>query len=247
MLTAIISDIHSNLEALEACLKHIDRMDVGKIVCLGDVVGYGPNPKEVLEIVKKRCDVVLLGNHDEALLKQPVNFNKIPREAILWTKAQFNIDTDKEMLDYLWSLSPLEHDGELVYSHGMLHSNMNYVEEPEDVLFIFERMSLKERLCFAGHSHIPCIWALENNSLYYVEALENEPFELERYEKCWINVGSVGQPRDRDNRSCFATYDTKTQVLQYHRVAYDHATTASKIRQQEGLDDFLADRLHRGL
>ncbi len=247
MLIAIISDLHANLDALQTCMAKIDELRPDDLICLGDMVGYGPNPREALDVVMARCSKVLLGNHDEALLKQPVNFNKIPREALMWTKTQFEGEAYRRYLDYLWTLQPLLREGEIVYSHGMLQSNVNYVEVPEDVLFIFERMTVQERVCFAGHSHFPCIWGLRDSSLYYIEAEEAGPIELGEFEKCWVNVGSIGQPRDRDNRSCFITYDTEKRAVTYHRIAYDVDKTAQKIRDIPGLDNFLADRLYRGI
>lgn len=247
MLLAVLSDIHANLEALLACLQRIDELKAERIVCLGDLVGYGPNPRQVVEITKNRCASVILGNHDEALIKKPVNFNRIPSDAIYWTKKQFEDEEGKKFLDYLWSLHPVWRAGEIILSHGILHNNMSYVEEPEDVLFIFESMTLDEKICFAGHSHLPSAWYIQDGNLYIHDAVDKEPLDLKAAKKTWVNVGSVGQPRDRDPRACFATWDTVERVLRFHRVQYDIEKTANQIRKIAELDNFLADRLSQGI
>jgi diadenosine tetraphosphatase ApaH/serine/threonine PP2A family protein phosphatase len=250
---AILSDIHSNLEAFQAVLADIDELSrpVERILCLGDTVGYGPNPLECLDLVRQRCDLVLLGNHDQAVLFDPEGFGASAARAVFWTREQ--LETPGPEAEERWAFLlrlPQKHvEGDLLYVHGSARGPLNEYVFPEDVWNhrkmerIFE---LVERCCFQGHTHVPGIFTEEpSGERYRFCSPEDADYEyrLDR-RKTLINVGSVGQPRDGDWRACYVLLDEG--VVRYRRVEYDVATTIRKIHDNPGLDDFLGDRLGDG-
>lgn len=248
MKVAIVSDIHSNLEALSSVLADIESNQVDKIYCLGDIVGYGPNPIEVIRIAKERFAICIMGNHDEAVIKKPLYFNKIPENAVYWTQDILKELGDPSDLEYLTSLKNLYRDDGLVLSHGIMEDNMSYTTEAEDLFYIFDNMEPLEYVCFGGHSHQPAIWVIEDNELFFCEPELDCDFKIDiEKQKFWINVGSVGQPRDSDTRSSYVIYDTEEHIIQFHKVEYDYKITADKIKKIEGLDNFLGDRLSKGV
>ena len=248
MKVAIISDVHSNEEALNAVYGTIDKLGVDRIYCLGDIVGYGPDPLKIIHMIRERVHACILGNHDEAVLVEPKYFNRIPYEAIMWTKIQLSFRCEDE-LKYLGNLPTILKDEGMVFTHGLLDNNMCYVDNTDDLLVIFERMEDNDIVCFGGHSHFPSAWTLNNDG--HMSAVDIKPggsFQLgPQFAKLWVNVGSVGQPRDGDHRSSFMTWDTESRILCYHRVEYDYKTTMAKIRKIPELDNFLAERLERGV
>ena len=248
MKVAIISDVHSNEEALKAVYETIDNLNVERIYCLGDIIGYGPDPLKIIQMIRARVHAGILGNHDEAVLVEPKYFNRIPYEAIMWTKIQLSYRCEAEM-QYIQSLPTLLKDLGMVFSHGLFDNNMCYVDNTDDLLLIFERMDENDIICFGGHSHFPSVWTLDNEgNMNPVEITPGNSFQLPpNITKMWVNVGSVGQPRDGDNRSSFMTWDTEARILSYHRVEYDYKTTMAKIRRIPELDNFLAERLERGV
>jgi len=236
MSIAIISDIHSNLEALQAAFKYIDAHQIKSVYCLGDSVGYGPDPNECLSLIRDRCTMVLLGNHDYTAvnLDNLDYFNTYAREAILWTH-QVLADNWK---DYLKNLP-------LTYSEKTLrfvHASPDHPTRWNYVLSLFEAQAqmrvYSERLCFIGHSHVPVIFG--NREIYGMT--QHEFAEDERY---IINVGSVGQPRDGDARLCFVEYDEDRNAIQYIRLEYDVRATYNKIMGHH-LPHHLAERLLHG-
>jgi len=246
---AIVSDIHSNIEALEAVMKDIQsKNDIDKICCLGDLVGYGPNPVEVLKVAREQFKACILGNHDEAVLKEPKYFNRIPEEAIYWTKDILEEQGSSADIQYLESLENLFREEGYVLSHGIMEDNMSYTTETEDLFYIFENMEPSEFVCFGGHSHQPALWVLEDDELFFFEPELDHDFKVDiESQKCWVNVGSVGQPRDSDTRASYVIYDTKTNIINFQKVEYDFEITANKIRNIDGLDNFLGDRLTKGV
>jgi len=244
---AIVSDIHSNVEAFSVVKNKIEDLGVDKIFCLGDIVGYGPNPVEILNVVRENVDACILGNHDEAVLEEPKYFNRIPYEAIMWTKVQFSYGQEKN-LEFLGSLPSIYREQGVVLTHGLLDNNMCYVDSTDDLMMIFDGMTEDDFICFGGHSHYPSIWALGEDELGPIELEPGQEVVLgPEVKKAWANVGSVGQPRDGDPRSSFMTWDTTERTLAYHRVEYDFPTTMKKIRHIPELDNFLADRLENGV
>jgi diadenosine tetraphosphatase ApaH/serine/threonine PP2A family protein phosphatase len=246
---AIVSDIHGNLEALTAVLGEIDRRGVQHIVCLGDVVGYGPNPMECLDLIGQRSRACLMGNHDFAVFYEPFNFNSGAESACYWTRQQFENDLDIERRAGRWKFLAnlpvrIKMPG-FVAVHASPRRPINEYIFPDDIytnpgkfVSIFERF---EKLCFVGHTHVPGVF-LEGPDFYSPDELDYK-FELTD-EKAIINVGSVGQPRDRDPRSSFVVV-TDTAV-EFVRMPYDIETTVKKVEQVAELDDFLGTRLRDG-
>jgi predicted phosphodiesterase len=249
-MIAVISDIHANLEALEAALAEIERRKVDEILCLGDVIGYGPNPIECLDLVMKRCSVTLMGNHDFAVFYEPYNFNVGAEQACFWTREQFETDTDAERRAARWrflgGLNVCEkRPGVLMGVHASPRRPINEYIFPDDIYTnpnkfgpIFDRV---ERICFVGHTHVPGVF-LEGPDFYSPDELDNR-FEVGK-ERAVVNVGSIGQPRDRDPRSSFVLFDGSS--VEFVRVAYDVDRTAKKVEAIGELDNFLGARLRDG-
>jgi predicted phosphodiesterase len=216
MRIAIISDIHSNLEALTKAIEIIDQQSVDEIICLGDIVGYGANPNECIELVRRRCDIVIKGNHEEAILDitQAEQFTNNARSAILWTLDQ----TTQENLDYIRSLSLVHRRSDALFVHASPC-------EPEEWHYIFEEDAaastfycFSESLCFIGHTHMPAIFSANG----YASGITKN----ERY---LVNVGSIGQPRDRNTQLSFGILDTDSWTYENIRAPYDVETTVRKI------------------
>jgi diadenosine tetraphosphatase ApaH/serine/threonine PP2A family protein phosphatase len=246
---AIISDIHANLEALTAVFSEIDRRGITEVICLGDVIGYGPNPMECLDIVRQRCRVTLMGNHDFAVLYEPYNFNSGAEQASFWTRQQFEDDSDAarraDRWKHLGSLPVKYRTSDFLAVHASPRRPINEYIFPDDIYTnpakfqsIFERF---DRVCFVGHTHVPGVF-LEGPDFYSPDELDNR-FDLGD-EKAIVNVGSVGQPRDRDPRSSFAI--VQPSGIEFVRVAYDVETTVKKIAANQQLDSFLGTRLLDG-
>jgi predicted phosphodiesterase len=248
MKVAIISDVHSNEEALTAVYNTIETLGVERIYCLGDIIGYGPDPIKIIQMIREKVYACILGNHDEAAMIEPKYFNRIPYEAIMWTKIQLSYRCEDE-LQYLSTLPAILKDEGMVFTHGLLDNNMCYVDNTDDLLVIFERMEADDIICFGGHSHFPSVWSLNNDGqMSPIDLKPGQSFQMKpEMGKLWVNVGSVGQPRDGDNRSSFMTWDTESRTLTYHRIEYDFKTTMGKIRKIPELDNFLAERLEKGV
>jgi diadenosine tetraphosphatase ApaH/serine/threonine PP2A family protein phosphatase len=246
---AIVSDIHANLEAFTVVLEEIQRRGIEHIVCLGDVVGYGPNPMECLDLVASRCRVTLMGNHDFAVFYEPFNFNSGAEAACFWTRQQFENDPDIERRANRWkflgNLPVRVRTDRFVGVHASPRRPINEYIFPDDIytnpgkfVSIFERF---EHLCFVGHTHVPGVF-LEGPDFYSPDELDYK-FELTD-ERAIINVGSVGQPRDRDPRSSFVVV-TDT-AIEFIRLPYDVDTTVKKVEAIPELDNFLGTRLLDG-
>lgn len=238
MRLAVISDIHSNLAALRTALDIIKKENVDKIVCLGDIVGYGPRPNECIDLIRKHCQVSLMGNHDHAVLglTDTYYFNQYAREAVNWTRRTLTLNNRA----YLESLPFSHHENEILY----VHSTPIHPEEWHYILSDYEAKqyldTLKQRICFVGHSHIPLIFTTDRGSFY------KEEIELDSHnQKYIINVGSIGQPRDGDPRLCFVILDTKSGQLRFIRSDYPIDETYNEIMENQ-LPPFLAMRLRAG-
>ena len=231
MRIAIISDIHSNLEALTKAFEIIDTKNVDEIVCLGDIVGYGANPNECVELIKKRVKYVVIGNHDYAVAVDPnelLYFSAHARESDLWTRDVLT----KENLDFLKSLPFTISFKDLLFVHSS-------PAQPREWEYIFTEVQakvqfpyFKEKICFIGHSHLPGVFP-ETGSYNG---------KLDRNTRYIINVGSVGQPRDGDWRLCFGIFDTNTWTYEEIRAEYDVEKASNKIIQN-GLPKVLAKRI----
>jgi diadenosine tetraphosphatase ApaH/serine/threonine PP2A family protein phosphatase len=245
---ALISDIHSNLEALTAVLADIARHDVTEIYCLGDVIGYGPNPRECIDLVTQ-CQVVLLGNHDQGAMFDPDGFNAPAERAIFWTRAQLEAASEsREKREQRWGFLAdrprmVKENGHL-FVHGSARNPLNEYVFPEDIYNqrkMEKIFTLVERYCFQGHTHVPGVFT---ESMQFLTPDDvNLVYRLDG-RKTLCNVGSVGQPRDLDPRACYVLYDGET--IRYRRVEYDFEVTIRKIYDIPDLDNFLGDRLGEG-
>ncbi len=249
---AIISDIHGNVDALRTVLQDIEERGVRRIVCLGDVIGYGPNPAECLDLVAQRAEFCLCGNHDHAVLYEPYNFNVAAERAAFWTRQVIEDEPDAKMRrsrwEFLGSLRIRVEMGDMLFVHGSPRKPINEYLFPDDCFTNpqklqqnFERM--EHTTCFVGHTHVPGVFVDDP----YFEP-PNELPEPGRFvlgdEKVIINVGSVGQPRDRDPRASYAII--RGDQLEFVRIEYDVDTVVDKIQANPHLDDFLGARLIDG-
>jgi diadenosine tetraphosphatase ApaH/serine/threonine PP2A family protein phosphatase len=248
-MKAIISDIHSNLEALEAVRADLAAQHIQEIYCLGDTIGYGPNPRECLDIVRKQCKVVLLGNHDQAAVFDPKGFNPAAERATFWTRKQLdapvpNRRASEERWEFLGELATTHRDGDYLFVHGSPRKPVDEYIFPEDIYNQRKMQAifgLVKRYCFQGHTHTPGIFT-EDLQFYSPEEIDSTYVLGERKVLC--NVGSVGQPRDGDPRACYVVLDGLT--IHFRRVPYDFETTIAKITDNPDLDDFLGGRLRDG-
>ena len=241
MIFAILSDIHGNMEALEAVFKHAERHPIDRFLCLGDIVGYGANPKECLNRIKSFEDIVCVGNHDHAVteLTDTSYFNPYARKAVHWTISQL----DEEDIAYINSL-PYIYEEDTFYT---VHANL---AKPELWGYIFDDFDastnffiMKKNICFIGHSHVPL--AFEKKEDIIKPHYGAEKILIDENCKYIVNVGSVGQPRDGDPRASYCIMDTEAKTIVWHRVIYDVAKAQKKIINA-GLPSFLADRLAMG-
>lgn len=240
MRVAVLSDIHANLEALRAVLADCaGRADV--LLCLGDVVGYGADPEACLELVAARCHAVVAGNHDYAVTgRLDLDwFNPYARAAAEWTAARLSDDARA----WLAAL-PVAREfagATLVHASPAGPEEWEYLLSAEDGYAVFGAFTT--RLCFVGHSHVPAVWGTGSwGRRWWPRADEVSVHPGGRY---LVNVGAVGQPRDRDPRAAYVLWDEDERRVTVRRVPYDVATAQRKIREA-GLPEFLADRLARG-
>ena len=246
-MRAIISDIHGNLEALEAVLADIESTGVKEVFCLGDIVGYGPNPCECIDRVID-LDMCLLGNHDQAALFDPEGFNAGAERAIFWTRSVLEKAKGPKAESRWEFLGELNRrhlsDDETMYVHGSARNPLNEYVFPDDIynqVKMEKIFALVPQYCFQGHTHIPGVFT---ETLEFLDPKEiDSKYELGN-QKVMINVGSVGQPRNNDSRSSYVTVDGNT--VTFHRVDYNIDTTADKIYNTPELDNFLGDRLREG-
>ena len=246
MQIGILSDIHSNIQALQAVLDDIDEreLDLDQYVCLGDVVGYGANPNACCEIIKDLCEFTIVGNHDAAVSgRMDYSFYyQQARQALDWHSAQIT----EEHEEWLQDLAYREDRGDTAYCHG---SPVN-LEEFEYVFNLHQANSLiddwekLEHVNFIGHSHLTKSFELDEEE----GASEIEPplLEFEEDKKYIVTAGSVGQPRDNDNRACYGVYDTEEKTFEFNRVEYDIREAAREIFESDLASDF-AKRLFFGI
>ena len=247
MRMAIISDVHANLPALEAVMDDIRKHSPDEIICLGDTVGYGPQPSECLTIVRQACSVVLMGNHEHAVLYGAEQFTPLAQVAIDWTAQKLNAP---ETLDYLSSLSSDYRRGNLRFVHGSIRNTLlDYVREADTPWAFFHLVrTLQEEFtdfdtCFVGHNHR----AFLGTEVGYIFPHDTQPAPKTAFrigeEKAYVSIGSVGQPRDGDRRASWLMLSGDD--IEYHRVEYARDKTIALIRKV-GLPEFLAERLRFG-
>jgi predicted phosphodiesterase len=257
--TAILSDIHGNLTALRAVLAHAKTQSVDRIVCLGDVVGYGPKPCECLDLVME-FGFCVLGNHDSSALFDPEGFNAAAEQAIFWTRSQLETRDNvvgedapdlpsraRRRMDFLCSLPRTIREDNVLFVHGSPRGPTNEYVMPEDAQNqkkMEKLFSLVPHLCFQGHTHVPGVFTTEG-TFHRPESLEDGIYDVsDPSRRLMINVGSVGQPRDLDPRSCYVVFDSSH--VYFHRVEYDIEETVAEIEAEPELDNFLGYRLREG-
>ncbi len=269
MPTAVISDVHANAPALKVVLADIEKRGISRIICLGDTVGYGPDPLECVDLVRAKCEWALMGNHDYGVLYEPTNFNPGAESAAFWTREQFDKEPDPTLRDQRYDFlnrlrvrvverigsqgaEPLTTQNDkagiaLLAVHGSPRRPINEyifpddaVNSPDKLESIFDRV---QRVCIVGHTHVPGVFTDEPD-FYPPGELGEGGYKFVEGEKAVINVGSVGQPRDFDPRASYVIiHPTHAQFI---RLEYDVDATAKKIKAIDALPDWLADRLYEG-
>lgn len=240
MRIAVISDIHANWQAWKAVREDVQAQGVDVVVCLGDVVGYGPDPKACLDIIRGLNCPIVMGNHDEYCSKEMAlkGFNPMAAEAIKWTRQQLT-DEDREWLRNLKYHRAIE-------SFTIVHATLDL---PEKWAYVFDKLSAAASfsyqhtpVCFNGHTHVPLAFIRTPSGIqsgYYSK------IKIEVGRKYFINAGSVGQPRDRNPKSAYVIFDLINNMIELRRLAYDIEKTQQKIRDA-GLPESCADRLAAG-
>lgn len=241
MRFAILSDIHGNLEALQAVIQHIEHESVDEIICLGDIVGYGPNPNECIELIREKATIILAGNHDYAPIGKidTSYFNNYAKIAIEWTGDVLK----PESKNFLSKLPLFEQHAGIFLVHATPHQpgEWKYIFSLDDAIEQF--LSFEGQICFIGHSHSPVIF-IEGKNYNYHLSYENK-LHVRNDERLIINVGSVGQPRDMNPNSAYAIFDTETQGYCLNRIEYDIVKTQKKMKAAD-LPGFLIARLQVG-
>jgi len=244
MRTAVIADIHANLEALTAVLNRIRTLQVDEIVCLGDVVGYNANPNECIDIVRSEKILCVLGNHDVAAsgLEEPDTFNPLARAAVLWTREQLTGESRKFLINLQRELSVRD----FYLFHGSIHDTDRYILYRDDAVDNFRELARLRQspvIGFFGHSHVMTVLSEQNGII--ATSLAHEDLFLQQSKRYLINPGSVGQPRDGDPRAAFLVYDDRDRNVTFYRIEYDLRRCQEKIINA-GLPPRLAERLAWG-
>jgi predicted phosphodiesterase len=241
----VLSDLHANWEALDAVVRHAGQ-DYDRIVCCGDLVGYGADPNAVVEWVRANCNLVIRGNHDKACSGQEDLewFNPVARAGAIWTCQKLTAENASYVRDL--KKGPASIDGMQIL-HGSPWDEDDYVMAADEAGDAFGY--LESRLVFFGHTH------LQGGFIWNQSRIETIPAVSARQGRSAMNIdpscgylvnpGSVGQPRDGDPRAAYATYDSDSGALVYHRVSYDIAAAQKKI-YEAGLPPYLAERLGLG-
>lgn len=242
-IIAIVSDIHSNLAALKAVMEDAERRGANDVWCLGDLIGYGPDPNECVALIQSKASRCIIGNHDLGVLgRENLDlFNPYAAVANRWTEGVLSPSARA----FLEGLLPMAAWEDVTFAHGSPREPVwEYVTNGSIARESFPHF--QTRLCLVGHSHVP---------LFCPEPAAGEGYGLYQFPKArpldvsagkWlINPGSVGQPRDRDPRASYLLFDPAAQVIRHFRVQYDIAATQERLRK-EGLPEYLVDRLSQG-
>ena len=249
-MKAVVSDIHANLEAFKVVMADIKSHGVTNIISLGDFIGYGPNPKECIDMAAG-FQITLKGNHEEALLEefQSAAFNLRARQSIDWTREQLSmLSADREAnagrWDFLGGLETVHKDDRIMYVHGTPRNPTNEYLYPRDVyrpgkmIAIFAHV---DHLCFVGHSHVPGVWT---EDMVFRSPDEVEFEHRVEGKKTIVNVGSVGQPRDGDPRACYVLFEGMT--VRFRKLPYPVEKTVQRIHGIPAIDPSLGERLKKG-
>jgi diadenosine tetraphosphatase ApaH/serine/threonine PP2A family protein phosphatase len=242
----VLSDIHGNLEALRAVLRDAAGEGATAVVCLGDVVGYGADPGACVDLVGERAVRMVAGNHEWGAVGRLdlAWFNPVAREAAVWTAGRL-APPQARYLEQLPLTATLE-EATLVHASPAAPEEWEYLLTSDDGFGAFG--AFETRLCFVGHSHRAAVWSLGSSGPAFTADLPMPPttVALEDGRRYLVNVGSVGQPRDRDARAAYAVWDREARTVALRRVAYDHRAAARKILRA-GLPRPLAERLAHGM
>jgi len=236
----VISDVHSNYDALKAVMQKANRIGYDSVIFLGDAVGYGADPNECIELLREISNVKIIGNHDKAIIdpREIYFFNPVAKEALLWTRSIIK----QENVEWLNKLELYYKFEDIAFTHASLSEpeSWRYVFSVIDAMYEFKNTS--EWLIFFGHTHIPGVFVQQEGEIEYWDGTS---FLLESKYRFLVNPGSVGQPRDGDERASFAVLDTEKRLLNIYRVEYNIKRQAEKILKA-GLPEYLAHRLYNG-
>lgn len=238
-------------------LGDIESRGIRRIINLGDIIGYGPDPLVCVDLVAEKCEWSLIGNHDFAVLYEPTNFNPGAEQAAFWTRAQFDNEPDEKLrarrYEFLGKLrvrvveKTVQSGIPLLAVHGSPRRPINEYIFPDDVMSAVDKMKQIfdriDRLAIVGHTHVPGVFTDEPD-FYPPDELGEMTYKFSAGEKAIINVGSVGQPRDHDPRAAYAVLHPDR--VEFVRVKYDIDVTAKKIHENPDLNDWLGDRLYEG-
>ena len=250
---AIISDVHANVEALEAVIRDIRGQGIQRIACLGDLMGYGPDPDKVVDIVRETCQIVIAGNHDWGVLKRPIPFNPQAQEMVNYHQCvmtpKFYHFLGKRRLRwrYLEGLQTLRQEENLLFVHGSVRNHvMEYVFPDRTKHFsgaqIRDICKRTPWILFCGHTHLACVIRDDLLCGYPNEKASDIPIVKDH--KYIINPGSVGQPRDGDNRAGYCIF--LGDRIRFRRIKYDVDRTCKKMMEIDGVGRQVAARLMRG-
>lgn len=245
MRALVVSDLHSNAEALRAVMNRVRRKKFDEVVCLGDFVGYGAQPNQVLDAMRtiRARKLYIRGNHDRvaAGLDDAENFNTAAKAAALWTRDHLSAP-NRRFLEKL-PLGPMTRD-EVLLCHGAPHDEDEYVFHEGHARTIFEETPAP--FILYGHTHLPVIFSMDRRGFVHGAAVRGDVIlRLDRDHRYLINPGSVGQPRDRNPAASFAIFDSRRFTVQFFRVPYDVEKTQASILKA-GLPSILAHRLAHG-
>jgi len=243
MRYGVFSDVHGNIEALDAVLGVLRDQGVDRYAFVGDAVGYGPNPNEVCDRIREVAEIAVVGNHDAAVTDRMSyeEYYDAARHALDWCKERLTPANMKWLTDLPYS----HREGDLVFSHGapVAPELFDYLFAPEQVVDMLEGEPELAPVTFIGHSHLTISFAIDDGTVTPIlaDAIECDP--AKRY---IITDGSVGQPRDRDPRAACGVYDSETRVFTFHRVTYDAHAVRRKILDA-GLSPIFGERLLVGM
>ena len=248
MRIAFISDIHSNLEALEAVLDDLDKEDISLIINLGDLVGYNANPRECVELVQMRQIISILGNHDLAAthLKFAEGFNILAYQALVWS-ANALYPQHKRFLENLQNTRVLW-DRYLVF-HGApenLDAYLFYLFQAKKAFNYMRKKTPGVRIGFFGHTHHRAVWQRDVRGKVSLLEMSQDDLLLDPEQMYLINPGSVGQPRQKQWKASYLIFSNEPETIQYRSVAYDLHSAQAKIREAQ-LPEYLAERLETGV
>jgi len=248
-MIAVISDIHGNIEALQSVLADVRRHGVREIICLGDIVGYGPHPTECLDIVRRISRLTVCGNHDLALLTFPFGFHDAARRAIDWHRKlleprPISWPRQRARWGYVREFpEQVEVDGTLLVHASPRDPIMEYVDPNDPPAKRAEMLAMVKRVCFVGHSHRPGV-VTEDLIFTHPSDLSGMRYRLRAGRKAIINIGSVGQPRDGDPRASYVLWDDPVAV--WRRIGYNVEKTINAMERIPEIDNRLAERLRYG-